>query len=228
VKASLTFLVALGALAGSLVAPAAHGEPATPPAQKAWLRAASPKPPAPVAAKPVLSPLRVGSMLALVAGLGGFAFYARRRRSGAPDKASVERLDVLSSTRLGPKAHAVVTRVSGKRLLLGVTEQSVTVLAWLDSEPPHTETAALEVADPAELSGVVGTSELGVEPSAQNPSGFLRLLRSAVGSSAVSPAEELAGTTQDDVKVSRRAATEARELIEGQAAGILRRKRAPK
>jgi hypothetical protein len=74
----------------------------------------------------------------------------------------------------------------------------------------------------------MGTSELGVEPNAQNPSGFLRLLRSAVGSSAVSPAEEVAGATQDEVKVSRRAATEARELIEGQAAGILRRKRVPK
>lgn len=227
-KASLTLLVALGALLGSLVAPVAHAEPANQPAQKAWLRKASPKPPAPVPTKPALSPLRVGSMLALVAGLGGFAFYARRRRGGAPGKVSAERLDVLSSTRLGPKAHAVVTRVSGKRLLLGVTEQSVTVLAWLDSEPHQAETAALEAADPAELSGIMGASELGVEQNAQNPSGFLRLLRSAVGSSAVSPAEELAGTTQDEVKVSRRAATEARELVEGQAAGILRRKRVPK
>jgi flagellar biogenesis protein FliO len=79
------------------------------------------------------SPWRVGIMLAVVAGLAGFALYAKRRREakvpGQKPKAPVK---VINSTRLGPKAMAVVTEVNGRRLLLGVTEHSVNALAWLD------------------------------------------------------------------------------------------------
>jgi flagellar biogenesis protein FliO len=218
---SLVSFVALGALALLTTTSVAQGEPTSRPAEAAWLRKATPKPAPRVETKAALSPLRVGAMLSLVAALGGFAFYARRRRVGTPSKPKSERLDVLSSTRLGPKAHAVVTQVSGKKLLLGVTDQSVSVLAWLDSEPPHAESPAIELDEPSEL------AELS-EPAlpVENPTGFLRLLRNAVGSSAASPAEEVARATQDHVQVSRRA-IETRELVEGQAAGILRRKRAP-
>jgi flagellar biogenesis protein FliO len=217
------------ALFGLTLAAPTHAEPERPTNQTAWLRKATPKPAPKIETKPALSPLRVSAMLALVAGLGGFAFYARKRRGGAKATLDAERLNVVSSTRLGPKAHAVVTQVSGKRLLLGVTEQSVTVLAWLDAEPPHAETPRLELAEPNELSGILEAPEpVDVAGQSPSPSGFLRLLRSAVGTGAASPAEEVALSTHDEVKVSRRAASEAREAVEGQAAGILRRKRAPK
>jgi flagellar biogenesis protein FliO len=79
------------------------------------------------------SPWRVGIMLALVGGLAGFALYAKRRKDakvpGQKPKAPVK---VINSTRLGPKAMAVVTEVNGRRLLLGVTDHSVNALAWLD------------------------------------------------------------------------------------------------
>jgi flagellar biogenesis protein FliO len=227
-RAVASFVVA-GALALFVAPSFAQAEPAPRPAETPWLRKAAPKPAPKVETKPALSPFRVGAMLTLVAALGGFAFYARRKRAGLPGKKlETQRLNVLSSTRLGPKAHAVVTTVAGKRLLLGVTEQSVSVLAWLDSEPPHAETPSVEVEEPAELSGILGASDLPDSgDGSHNPTGFLRLLRSAVGSSAEAPAEEVVRATRDEVKISRRAMTEARELVEGQAAGILRRKRAP-
>jgi flagellar biogenesis protein FliO len=226
---SVRALAALSVLGLVLATSVAGAEPAAPkPAPTPWLRKASPKPAPAVETKPALSPYRVGGMLTLVAALGGFAFYARRRRAGSPGKVSTERLSVLSSTRLGPKAHAVVTHVSGKRLLLGVTDHSVSVLAWLDSEPARAEAASVEIGEPAELAGIVGGPGFSDEDQAvANPNGFLRLLRSAVGSSAASPAEQVARSTHDEVKVSRRAVAEAREHVEGQAAGILRRKRAP-
>jgi flagellar biogenesis protein FliO len=229
-KRSAASFVIASALALGVAPSVARAEPAPRPADAPWLRKTAPKPAPKVETKPGLSPFRVGAMLMLVAALGGFAFYARRKRAGLPGKKTeTQRLNVLSSTRLGPKAHAVVTQVAGKRLLLGVTDQSVSVLAWLDSEPPHAEAPSVDIAEPEELSGFLGASEL-ADPrdASQNPTGFLRLLRSAVGSSALTPAEEVVRATEDDVKISRRARTEARELVEGQAAGILRRKRAPK
>ncbi|HEX6272400.1 MAG TPA: flagellar biosynthetic protein FliO [Polyangiaceae bacterium] len=229
-KRPVASFVVAGALALGVAPSLAHAEPAPRPADTAWLRKAPPKPAPKVETKPALSPFRVGAMLTLVAALGGVAFYARRKRAGLPGKKSENaRLNVLSSTRLGPKAHAVVSEVAGKRLLLGVTHQSVSVLAWLDSESAHIETPEVEIAEPAELSGIVGPADF-ADPgdASHNPTGFLRVLRNAVGSRAATPAEEVVRATQDEVKISRRAMTEARELVEGQAAGILRRKRASK
>lgn len=225
----LTPIVARLALASLLVSGVAAAAPEPPKPATNWLRKPSPKP-APVETKPGMNPLRVAAMLSLVAILGGVAFYAKRRRTNGTNVLVKERLAVISSTRVGPKAHAVVTSVGGKRLLLGVTDNSVNVLAWLDADKPSEETPALDVSEPSEANETYEPSELSRVTETDNapgsPSGFLRLLRSAVGTQPVAPADEVARETQDEVKFSRRASAEARELVEGQAAGILRRKKA--
>jgi flagellar biogenesis protein FliO len=218
---SLTPIVARLALASLLVSGVAAAVPEPPKPATNWLRKPPPKPAA-VETKPGMSPLRVMAMLSLVALLGGAAFYAKRRRAGAANVLVKERLAVISSTRVGPKAHAVVTSVGGKRLLLGVTDNSVNVLAWLDGGTPAQETPALDFAESEDAPHAFEP-----EPAPASPSGFLRLLRSAVGTqSPLAPADEVARETQDEVKFSRRATAEARELVEGQAAGILLRKKA--
>lgn len=73
--------------------------------------------------------------LGLLLGLGGAAFWLQRGRFAhktAPR--SDARLEVLASSRIGPKAFAVTARVGGRMLLLGVTDQTVTHLGWLEPE----------------------------------------------------------------------------------------------
>lgn len=72
------------------------------------------------------------ALLVLIA--GGALWMRRRRRllAGGPDVEAQARLAVLSSTRLGPKSYAVAVTAGGRVLLLGVTEQTVNHLAWLD------------------------------------------------------------------------------------------------
>ena len=100
-------------------------------APKPWLaqRAA----PAPELA-PSKGPVVVRSLAAtaLLAGLAAAALLLRKRRSPIAALASDFRVDVLGTTRIGPKAHAVVAAVTGRVLLLGVTDGSVERLAWLD------------------------------------------------------------------------------------------------
>jgi len=214
----------LPAIAASLAA--ADKKPAP-----AWLRPAA-KPAAPaLGTKQGPTPLRIGGMLALVATLGGVAYYARRRRQAVPAAAAKEQPRVLGSTRIGPKATAVVVEVAGKRILLGVTEHAVNNLAWLDDDQNHAmedETSALRAAPAARPS---------VSPETASPSGFLKLLRSAVGSGTVQKvvaSDELARSTRDEVKISRRelARREPRavdepddELVEGQVMGLVKRRK---
>jgi flagellar biogenesis protein FliO len=106
---------------------------------RGWLAESSPEEPArtaPIASShnPLLSLLA----LLLVAGLGGGALWLQRRKAKAVTPAGVEsRLMLLSSTRIGPKAFAVSAEVNGRVILLGVTDQQVTNLGWLD--PPELE-----------------------------------------------------------------------------------------
>jgi flagellar biogenesis protein FliO len=91
-------------------------------------------PPSPSGHNPLLSLLA----LLLVAGLGGGALWLQRRKGKAVTPGGVEsRLTLLSSTRIGPKAFAVSAEVNGRVILLGVTDQQVTNLGWLD--PPELE-----------------------------------------------------------------------------------------
>ena len=214
-------------LASAAAAAAPLGVPSagpTPAASPAWLRAEKPVK-AVLATKRGPSPLRIGGMLLLVATLGGVAFYAKRRRQvvrGAGPKAG---LRVVGTTRVGAKASAVIVEISGKRLLLGVTDQAVSTLAWLDDEP----NAAVE--EPREDSRV--GKRPGARPgpvddvTAAGPSGFLRLLRNAVGTGAfvpAIPADEVAKGTRDELRLSHRE-TEDELPVEGQVMGLAKRRR---
>jgi flagellar biogenesis protein FliO len=173
--------------------------------------------------KAPMSPVRVGMMLLLVALLGGAAYYAHKRRKVAPAAVASEKLKVLGSTRVGPKALAVVAEVGGKRLLLGVTDQSVNTLAWLDSDDSE-EGERASVERPSRPAPIRRDADEAV----QGPSGFLRVLRKAVGSGERSVAvDEIAKRTRDEVTLSRRSKPESLEELEGQVKGLARRRREP-
>jgi flagellar biogenesis protein FliO len=162
-------------------------------------------------------------MLVLVSVLGGVAYYARRRRQVRPAPTAAEKLRVLGSTRVGPKAFAVVAEVGGKRLLLGVTDQAVNTLAWLESDAAdESEQSETRASRPAPI-------RRDADEVAQGPGGFLRVLRSAVGSSDVGTvaADEVAKKTRDEVTISRRGKAVEGEELEGQVRGLARRRRDP-
>src|SRR5882724_7126614 len=86
----------------------------------------------------------LGRMIGLLLGVGavgGAALYLKRRGKVEGTRAvAKQRLSVLSSTRIGPKAHAVVISVAGRQMLLGVTDSSVKRLAFIDElEDEETE-----------------------------------------------------------------------------------------
>lgn len=188
--------------------PAPIAEKAPAPAQtappKQWLRdggkparkAAEPVAPAPSSG----SNIRIASLFALVAVLAGVALFLKRRRRGALRAVSSE-LAVITAARVGTKADVVIVDVSGRRLLLGVTEAQVTRLAWLDGEPDE-EAGELE------------------RPAVPGPGAALAVRRAAVSAPArhaAQPArsfrETLLGalgrpTVQEDAAVSIAAATE--------------------
>lgn len=69
--------------------------------------------------------------------LAGAALVWRHKKQKAVGGALASvRVEVLGSTRVGPKAHAVVARVGSKVVLLGVTDHSVQRLAWMKSVAP--------------------------------------------------------------------------------------------
>jgi flagellar biogenesis protein FliO len=189
-----------------------------------WLRSSSRPATKKLETREPMSPLRVGGMLILVAALGGGAYYVRRRRQGgSPLPTAAEKLRVLGSTRVGPKAFAVVAEVSGKRLLLGVTDQSVNTLAWLDAEP-----AELDDRELGSRPSRPAPTRREADESVQGPSGFLRVLRNAVGSGERAVAvDEIAKQTRDEVTISRRGKAEHNEDLEGQVRGLARRRRDP-
>jgi len=227
--------------AAPVVAPAPAAAPAAPPAAPAkpgaspsWLRPDKPM------AKPALetqhgpSPLRVFSMLLLVAGLGAAALVARRKRQGKAQTEGKGQLKLLGTTRVGPKATAVVVEVAGKRLLLGVTEQAVSTLAWLDDEA----NAAVDEREPSGVSERQASAARAVDDmAAAGPSGFLKLLRNAVGTGARPGAaiDEVAKTTRDEVRLSsRREAPRPQQdadepiAFEGQVMGLAKRRKESK
>lgn len=133
-----------------IVAPAPAPVPAVPAASaeapRPWLRDKPKEKEQPAAAKEETktSPWRALLALLVVAGLGGFAFVARQRRSktqALPPGAS--RIVVLSTAKIGPKANAVVAEVGGRVFLLGVTDSAVSRLAVLDRGPRRAPSAGV-------------------------------------------------------------------------------------
>jgi len=204
-------------------APAAAQAKTPPP----WLRAPKKATP-PLETRRGIRPERVALTLAVVAGLGVAALYARRRRQkGAPALARTP-LRISDVTRVGPKAQVVVANIDGRRLLLGVTEQSVNALGWLEPEAEARESAGESAGGTTRASEIfaAGAREpVGVSRSSQG--GFLKVLRSAATRVSVdevaAPVDRAAGETRDAVQLSRRAVEREQAQIEGQAAGLLRR-----
>ena len=195
-----------------------------------------------------LSPGKAAALLVLVSAAGA-AIWMRRRRNRSSGRPGSVHIQVLGATRVGTKADAVVARVGQRLILLGVTESSVTRLAWLD------EASGLEA----------GTTERDAEPlSLQRPrlspapvtefaasgrrrlpaatdrgrSRFGELLRDAVGfgeRTPRQPADDLASQTEDRITLRQPeqppAASASTRLyptspilhVEGQAAGLLAR-----
>jgi LPXTG-motif cell wall-anchored protein len=105
---------------------------------RSWLRQGGDFEPSAATGSDSHSPVLTLLALLLVAGLGAGALWLqRRKRTLSPIAGADARLTLLSSTRVGPKAYAVSAEVSGRVLLLGVTDHSVTHLAWLDAPEPE-------------------------------------------------------------------------------------------
>ncbi|MDF3071712.1 MAG: hypothetical protein K0R38_7313 [Polyangiaceae bacterium] len=219
-------------------APAVAAKPG-PAKQPSWL-ANRPAPKAPVAggksALPSLS--RLVGLFVVLGSLGGAVVYFKRR-GRAPGKApaATSRLSVVSSTRIGPKAHAVVISVAGRQMLLGVTDSSVKRLAFIDELTDEEEERdrgrerdpVRRAAEQArERGAAIGVRN--VTPEQPKSGSFSDILKTAFGKrSAPAPTDAasiLAAETQDTVAGRPVAASPApvRMLdVEGQAQGLIRR-----
>lgn len=71
--------------------------------------------------------------LVLLGGLAGAAVVMKLRRGAPAPWLPPAPVRVLSTTRLSPKASLITAEIHGRVLLLGVTEETVTELGWLDS-----------------------------------------------------------------------------------------------
>jgi flagellar biogenesis protein FliO len=217
-----------------------------------WLRAT--KPAAVVVAAPAAastSPWRALSVLVVLGALGGAALVMRKKRSAlAVLPESATRVRVLSSARIGPKANAVVAEVGGRVLLLGVTDTSVSRLAWLDRDTmkaapqprPATEmhverqrtmsrepveTADADVEPPpargmASRFGEVLDRALGVKPPAQRHEFRANPGVAALLAAGVEDVVEARGTMP---RTTARMGSAASVIVEEQVAGLKRSRR---
>ena len=174
---------------------------------RSWLAHRTTPPTLSVARRdPGPTPWRTGALLVVLALLGGGAFVLRSKRRGAVKRSGAKAITVEEAQRVGPKAHAVVARVGGRRVLLGVTDHAVSCLAWLDDEKPEEPVEAPEPEDEIK------------------PPGFVDALRIALGrrdpapEPAVEPALAIAERTQD-----RFVRSQPIVEVESQAAGLVRR-----
>jgi flagellar biogenesis protein FliO len=190
----------------------------------------------------------LGRMLGLflvLGSLGGAVVYFKRRgRAERRPATPSQRLSVVSSTRIGPKAHAVVISVAGRQMLLGVTDSSVKRLAFIDEvaeEDGEREHSRERERDPmrraveqARERGA-GIAVRNVTPEPPKAGSFADILKTAFGKRA--PAREadaasiLAAETRDTVAgkpVSASPANVRMLDVEGQAQGLIRRLGGPR
>jgi flagellar biogenesis protein FliO len=178
--------------------------------------------------------------LLLVLGTLGMAtlYFKRRGRGSEPKRApSPKKLSVVSSTRIGPKAHAVVISVAGRQMLLGVTDASVKRLAFIDEIEEEEREQEREPARRVATSALRGSAIAvrTVTPEPVKP-GFSELLKAAFGKRPGASAPEadaasiLAAETQDTVGGKPVVPTaNVRMLdVEGQAQGLIRRLSGPR
>jgi flagellar biogenesis protein FliO len=213
-------------------APVASAKP-----QPAWL-ATRPAPKTSVAGKSALpSTGRIVGLLVVVGSLGAAALYLKRRGKPEGKRATVpQRLTVVSSTRIGPKAHAVVISVAGRQMLLGVTDSSVKRLAFIDEV--EDEAAEREPARRPNAQSTARAAAIAVRAVAADPAqtrSFGELLKTAFKKREPEPTDAasiLASETQDVVggkPVVTTSTPSVRMLdVEGQAQGLIRRLGGPR
>lgn len=191
---------------------------ATSGADPSWL---APAPaPAPVSA-PAHSPWRSAAAIALVMALGGFALYARARRNGTlGKKPATTTLRVIETTRVGTSGQLVIAEVGGRLMLLGVTANNIRRIATLPRAEPALDTRERESEERTKIESAPTL------PATTFASALKTLLHAAPAarepqSAALAIAER---TTDTDDRSASRRRTERPALIEGQAAGLRRRR----
>ncbi|MCV2392775.1 flagellar biosynthetic protein FliO [Actinotalea sp. M2MS4P-6] len=96
--------------------------------------------------------LRVLLSLAVVLGL---LWWIARRTAGSRARTRQASVTVVGRQSLGRRSGVAVVEVEGRRLLLGVTEQGVSLLTELAAPDPEPTADRTEI-DPAELADLVG------------------------------------------------------------------------
>lgn len=77
--------------------------------------------------------LRTGLAVLLLGGLAGAALWTKRRRARPSSLSPTLGLEVVSKTTLGPRSHLALVRIGSEAVLLGVTEQTITLLRSMPS-----------------------------------------------------------------------------------------------
>lgn len=167
-------------------APASGSPPSTgSDAPRSWLSQSGREGPKLAPAAGGGSGLTFGALSLLIAlGAGAVVLHMKRKKQ-LPIPSSDARVNVLSSSRIGPKAFAVTAHVGGRVMLLGVTDHTVTHLGWLDA--PENEAEAVE--DEAAEADEPGRDEL----PADYPGSALRASE-RVRSHRVAPAAPMSST----------------------------------
>jgi flagellar biogenesis protein FliO len=235
--------VAVAPVAPGRVAPPVAATPTKTGASPSWLASRpSPKPAVATGQSALPSLGRLVGLFVVLASLGGAIVYFRLRgRPRATPSKAAQRLMVVSSTRIGPKAHAVVIAVAGRQMLLGVTDSSVKRLAFIDElteeeEERERERELSRRRDPARRAAEqarergAGIGVRTVSPEAAKAGSFSDILKTAFGKRAAPVASDaasiLASEVEDTVGGKPVAATptNVRMLdVEGQAQGLIRR-----
>jgi flagellar biogenesis protein FliO len=114
------------------------------------------------------------SLLAMVllGGLAGAAVVMKFRRNSPAPWSPPSGVRVLSTTKIGPKASLVTAEVHGRVLLLGVTEQSVSELGWIEDASGETTYASDDESEeprPAPARGTFGQVFGNVFKAAERP-----------------------------------------------------------
>jgi flagellar biogenesis protein FliO len=187
---------------------------------------------------------RLVGLFVVLGALGAAVIHFKRKgRVSGQVPAAAKRLSVVSSTRIGPKAHAVVISVAGRQMLLGVTDSSVKRLAFIDELTEEEEEEARRPArdrdprrravDEARERGA-GIGVRTVTPEPTKPGSFSDILKTAFGKRPPVQADAasiLAAETHDTVGGKPVAPSPApvRMLdVEGQAQGLIRRLGGPR
>jgi flagellar biogenesis protein FliO len=132
-------LLALGVICMTAGAASAQAfAPPNAPTASASVEAAPTRPWLAQAAKPVVAgdsaqvPWRSVVLFVGIIAMGAFAWHHRSKWRSATHGKPNAKLSIIGSVRVGPRAHLVLAAVGDRALLLGVTDDSVRRIAWID------------------------------------------------------------------------------------------------